>query len=333
MAFKVVARIGVPSIPLDELHKIGAELTLVPLSTEEEIIANASDADAILVGANEPFNAKAIKGLKRCKILARMGIGYNNVDAQAATQEGIAVTVVDDASVDEVSDHAMALLLTLSRGILPLNTAIKSNKSNTREEIEKTRNNMHRLNTQTLGLVGVGRIGGALGRKAKAFGLRVVIFDPYVTAEKAKEWGFEPASFEHLLKEADYVSIHAPLTPETKNLFGLAQFKMMKPSAYIINTARGGLIDEAALAQALREGMIAGAGIDVTAVEPPGPDNPLVPVDNAILTGHSAFYSDISNIELRTRAIASVIAALQGNWPAGLVNPQIKQQANCRIVK
>ncbi|MBI2907189.1 MAG: C-terminal binding protein [Chloroflexi bacterium] len=330
MAFKVVARIGVPTIPVEELKKIGAELTLVPLSTEDEIIANAADADAILVGANEPFTAKSIKGLKRCKILARMGIGYNNVDAGAATAEGIAVTVVDDASVDEVSDHAMTLLLTLSRGILALNVAIKSGNT---AAIADLRARMRRLNTQTLGLVGVGRIGGALGRKARAFGLRVIIYDPYVSAEKAKELGFESVDFETLLKEADYISIHAPLTPQTRNLFGLAQFKKMKPTAYIVNTARGGLIDEAALAQALRDGVIAGAGIDVTAVEPPRPDNPLIPLDNAILTGHSAFYSDISNIELRTRAIASVIAALQGNWPPGLVNPEIKQKANCRIGK
>lgn len=332
MAFKVVARMGVNDVPEDRLADIGAKLSLVPLLKEDDIIANASDADAILVGATEPFTERVIRNLPQCKVMSRMGIGYDNIDVRAATEEGIAVTVVDDASIDEVSSHAMAFVLAFSRRLFPLDRAVKALKwQQGLKEIDGIRSGMQRLNQQTLGLVGVGRIGRALAGKGKAFGLRVVFNDPYVSEETAKALDIQPVDFQRLLRESDFISLHAPLTPETRHLFGLPQFKMMKPTAYMINTARGGLIDNEALHQALKEGLIAGAGLDVTSPEPLNTDSPLLSLDSVMITAHSAFYSEMSQRELRTRAVDSVVTALKGTWPVSLVNPEVKEKANRRI--
>lgn len=332
MAFKVVVRMGVNDVPEDRITSVGAKLCLVPLLKEDDIIANASDADAVLVGAAEPFTKRVIKKLSKCKVISRMGIGYDNIDVRAATEEGIAVTVVDDASIDEVSDHAMAFLLAFARKLFSLNHTVKARQWQPGlKEIDNIRSGMRRLNQQTLGLVGVGRIGRALIRKAKAFGLRILFNDPYVSDETARELGIESVDFQRLLREADFISLHAPLTPETHHLFGLAQFKMMKPSAYVINTARGGLIDQDALYHALKEGLIAGAGLDVTSPEPLPTDSPLLSLDNVIITAHSAFCSDMSQRELRTRAADAVVTALKGTWPASLVNPEVKERADRRI--
>lgn len=333
MATKVVTREGLAlNLAKEMLSKVGAQLIFAPLWTEEDIIKYASDADAVIVAASEPYTKKVIQTLGKCKIISRMGIGFNNIDVEEATRQGIPVAVVLDASVHEVSDHTVALLLAFSRRIFPLVQAVRRGiwKAGS-AEIVKVRGQMFRLNQQTLGLVGVGRIGARVAQKARAFGLRVLGYDPYLSSPELQQRGAEKVDFGQLLREADFISLHAPLTPETRGMFGLKEFRGMKPTAVIINTARGAIIDEQALYQALAEGSVAGAGLDVCEPEPPRPDNPLFQLEQVLVTGHSAFFSESSMLELQQKATEAAIAALRGDWPPLLVNAEVKEQRNRRI--
>ncbi len=335
MAFKVLARPDLPTlISKDILKRIGGELVQVPVFTEEDLIKHGADADAALISAIEPYTAKVIRAMPKCRILARTGIGFNNIDAEEATRQGIAVAIVLDASVNEVSDQAMAFLLAFSRRIFPIAQAVRQGlwKAGSKG-MEKARGQMFRLNEQTLGVVGVGRIGSRMAMKARAFGMRVLGYDPYLSSEELKAKGAEKVEFAGLLRESDYISIHTPLSAETKNMFGSGQFRQMKPSAVVINTARGAIIDEKALCQALSEGMIAGAGLDVTNPEPPSTDSPLLKMDQVLVTGHFAYFSETSVRELHVKSAEAIIAALQGKFPPFLANPDVVKQPNCRIKK
>jgi D-3-phosphoglycerate dehydrogenase len=335
MAFKVLARPDLPTlVAKDILRQAGAELVQLPVFTEADLIQHGADADAALISAIEPYTAKVIRALPKCRILARTGIGFNNIDAEEATRQGIAVAIVLDASVNEVSDQAMAFLLAFSRRIFPVAQAVRQGlwKAGSKG-MEDARGQMRRLNEQTLGIVGVGRIGSRMAEKGRAFGLRVVGYDPYLSAAELQKRGAEKADFATLLEGADYVSIHAPLSAETKNMFGPAEFKRMKPTAVVINTARGGIIDEKALCQALSERMIAGAGLDVTNPEPPSADSPLLKMDQVLVTGHLAYYSETSVRELHVKSAEAIVAALRGEWPPFLANPDVTQQPNRRIRK
>lgn len=333
MSAKIVARTGMDFRLAEKmLNEAGARLVRAPLWTEDDIRKAAADADGVLVGAAEPYTAGVIQVLGKCKVISRVGIGYNNIDVKEATRQGIPVAIVLDASVHEVSDHAMALLLAFSRRLLPLVQGLRRGvwKSGS-TEIFAVRGQMFRLKEQTLGLVGVGRIGSRVAPKARAFGMRVLGYDPYLSARELEERGAEKVDFEQLLTESDYISIHAPLTPETEKMFGLREFQKMKPSAVIINTSRGGILDETALHQALLGGAIAGAGLDVCDPEPPSPENPLLQMEQVLVTGHSAFFSLSSMLELQHKATEAILMALRGEWPPMLVNPEVKEQKNRRI--
>ena len=330
---KVVARTGLDFTVAEKvLSKAGIGLVPAPLWSEEDIIKHAADADAAIVAAIEPYTARVIQTLGKCRILSRMGIGYNNIDVEAATRQGITVAVVLDASVHEVSDQAMAFLLAFSRRLFPLAQAVRNGIWRAGSaEIVKARGRMFRLNEQTLGVVGVGRIGGRMPAKARAFGMRVLAYDPYLSAQELQQKGAEKVEFDQLLRESDFISIHAPLTPETRGMFGLKEFRKMKPTAFIINTARGAIVKEGDLHQALVEGAIAGAGLDVSDPEPPDPKNPLFQLEQVLITGHSAFFSETSMMELQQKAAEAVVAALRGEWPPVLVNPEVKDRKNRRI--
>ena len=334
MPSKVVARVGLDFAPAEKmLAEAGAQLILASLWTEEDLIKYAADADAVIVAATEPYTKRVIQTLRKCRIISRLGIGFNNIDVAEATRQGIPVAVVLDASVHEVSDHALAFLLGFSRKIFSLAHAVRKGTWKTGStEIVRARGQMFRLNQQTLGLVGVGRIGSRTAPKARALGMRVLGYDPYLSALELQQKGAEKVDFDQLLREADFISLHAPLTSETQRMFGLKEFRKMKSTAVIINTARGALIDEQALYQALVEGSIAGAGLDVCEPEPPAQDNPLFQLEQVLITGHSAFFSESSMLELQQKATEAVIAALRGDWPPVLVNPQVKEQKNRRIV-
>jgi len=332
MSFKVVSGVGGGPDYEAELSQVDAQLVLARVWTEDDLIKNAGDADAVMAGTIEPYNRRVIEAMTKCRVISRLGVGYDNVDLEAATEQGMAVAYVPDASIIEVSDHAVALLLALSRKLIPVDRATKNGLWQVGKlEIFAMRMPMFRLSEQTIGVVGAGRIGSIFVRKARPFAGRVIVNDLYLSAEAVKKMGAEQVDFEYLLRESDFISVHAPATEETRLLFSLDEFKKMKPTACIINTARGEIIDEAALFTALSEGYIAGAGLDVTYPEPPNADNPLLKLENTIVSAHSAFYSGRSFMELRQRTLEAVVRALRGEWPRDLANPEVTKSSNRRI--
>jgi D-3-phosphoglycerate dehydrogenase len=258
-----------------------------------------------------------IRQMSRCRIIARFGIGVDNVDVAAATGAGIVVTRVPDYCLDEVSDHTMALLLALVRKIPFANSLVNAGRWGMPAVAP-----IHRLRGTVLGLVGFGKIPQLLAPKAKAFGIKLVAYDPYVSESVMSIAGVEQVDFAKLLKVSDYVSIHTPLLPETHHLFNADIFAQMKPTAYLINTARGPIVDEAALAHALETRRIAGAALDVLSSEPPV-ISPLFGRDNVILTPHMSFYSVESLIELQTKAAEDVVRVLTGQMPHNPINPEV----------
>lgn len=300
-----------------ELKKIGADLIESTGSDEESIIEAAKDADAIL-NCYAELTPRVIESFKKCKIIARYGIGVNNVNIPAANKKKIIVTNVPDYCIEEVSDHAIALILACARKICQLNKTVKSGKWDFKDYRP-----IYRLKGQTLGIVSFGKIPRRLVEKVSAYEFNIISYDPYVDKEIVAKYNVKLVTFEELLKESDIITIHAPLTKETKGIFGSEQFKLMKNSAYLINTARGGLIKDSDLAQALKEGEIAGAGLDVLEDENVNSHHPLVSLENVIITPHSAFYSEQALKDLQYKAVQEVIRVLTGENPKSCVNPEV----------
>jgi D-3-phosphoglycerate dehydrogenase / 2-oxoglutarate reductase len=297
------------------VSRAGAELRMASAPTPEGIVAAARDADALLV-TYAKINADMIREMKKCKIISRFGIGVDNVDIEAATRQGIVVTKVPDYCIDEVSDHAMALLLSLVRKI-PFSSA----RAHAGRWEMPAVTPIHRLRGTVLGLVGFGRIPQLVAPKAKAFGMRVMAYDPYVPLDVMEQAEVGRLEFAELLKISDYISIHSPLLPETHHLFSDEVFRQMKPGSVIVNTSRGPVVDEAALARALDSKQLAGAALDVLEQEPPV-SSPLFGRDNVILTPHTSFYSVESLEELQTKAAEEVVRVLSGQPPRNPVNPE-----------
>jgi D-3-phosphoglycerate dehydrogenase / 2-oxoglutarate reductase len=298
------------------LSKIGAELRLADRPTPDAIVKVARDADAVLV-TYAKITADMIRQMARCRIIARFGIGVDNVDIAAATDGGIVVTRVPDYCIDEVSDHTLALLLALVRKIPFANSSVHAGRWEMSAVVP-----IHRLRGTVLGLVGFGRIPQLVAPKAKAFGLKVVTYDPYVPQHITTQADVERVDFAELIKVSDYVSIHTPLMRETEGLFNADVFRQMKPTAYLINTARGAIVDETALAHALDAGQLTGAALDVLSQEPPTA-SPLLGRNNVILTPHMSFYSVESLVELQTKAAEEVVRVLTGQMPRNPVNPEV----------
>jgi len=334
MRFKVVVTMTLPQhhfdTPYEEevLGKLGAEVTKYKrCATEDEVIAACHDADAIL-NVFEPFSKRVIENLSKCRIISKLGTGLDGTDVNAATEHGIILTNLPEWCNEEVSDHAVTLLLACSRKLLKMNkVAVKPGLAWWSREAREPLEPMFALRTQTLGLVGFGKIPRTLVPKAKAFGLRIIAYDPYLPPSEIEKHGVEPVDFDRLLQEADFISLHAPGVKENYHMFGAEQFKKMKPTAYLINTARGAVVDEKALYTAASQGWIAGAGLDVLEKEqPPDPDNPLLKLDNVIITPHNGSYSETSYWELRRTPVDEVARVLQGKWPVYLANPQVKEK-------
>jgi D-3-phosphoglycerate dehydrogenase len=283
----------------------------------EEVRDAVADADAIL-NCYAPLPAEVIRGLDRCVVIARYGIGVDTIDLDEATAKGIVVTNVPDYCIDEVSDHALALIMSLTRGVTLLDRKVRSGSWTPTDARP-----LHRLRGHTLGLVGFGRIARALATKVAPLGFRVVTTDPFVSDEVVREAGAEPMTLEELLVVADVVSVHAPLTDDSRHLIGATELGMMKAGAILVNTSRGPLVDLDALRAALVEGRLGGAGLDVLEVEPPGADDPLLHRDDVIVTPHAAFYSEESLEELQRKAVEQVIEALAGRTPPYAVNADV----------
>jgi D-3-phosphoglycerate dehydrogenase len=274
----------------------------------------AAEADAIMTNwAQVPESV--IAAAPRCRIVARLGIGLDNIDVAAATRRGIVVTNVPDYCLIEVAEHTLALLLALGRKVAFFHHDCRRGHYDLRAWMP-----IARIEGQTLGLVGLGNIGRLVARKARGLGLRVVATSRTPRSETGIEWR---ASLDDVLRESDYVSLHLPMTPATKHLIGAPQLALMKPTAYLINTARGGLVDHAALAAALVASKLAGAALDVQDPEPPDLATPPWNDPRVIVTPHAAFVSTESLENLRTRVCRQVIDRLEGRLPENVVNPQV----------
>ena len=296
------------------LRAAGVEYRLHQAKSEEDVIAAARDADAIIL-QYAPITGRVLDGLPRCRIAVRYGVGVDTVDLAAATERGVMVANVPDYCIEEVSDHAIAMLLSLWRGVTSYDRAIRNGTWSTTE-----RRPMPRLAGKVLGVIGVGRIGTQAARKAAGVGMRVIGYDPYLSSLPA---GVEKVTLDELLQQADAVSLHMPLTVESRHLINEAALRKMRPSALLVNTARGGIVDTSALIRALQEGWIAGAALDVLEQEPVPRDSPLLSLPNVILNPHASWYSDQSVPELKRKTAETAIAVLRGQRPTSVVNPDV----------
>lgn len=332
MTFKVVHTFVLPDVDLGEeiLEPLGATLVKGMWRTEDEIISHGRDADAVIgVVSIQPFTRRVLEAFVNCRIIAGIAVGFETVDLEAATDCGIVVTNVPDYCIDEVSGLAITLVLALSQKLLQIDKTVRERQISftlDRKALMDVLYPRFRMRGQTLGIVGLGKIGTATALKARGLGMKVIAYDPYVLRAVMESRGVRPVDLDTLLRESDFISLHTPLTPETRNMIGYEEFKKMKPTCYFINTARGGCVDQAALPRALQEGLIAGAGIDVTVDEPVHADNPLLEMPNVILTGHSAWYSTTSDLELFHKPMTQVVMARKGEWPLYAINPDVKEK-------
>ena len=303
----------------------GGEMVVAPDGDEATLIELARDADAIMT-CFAMVTENVVRAAERCTVIGRFGVGVDNIAVSTATELGIAVTYVPDYCVDEVSDHVMALLHAWNRKIVLFDRAVKERGWGSQPLTMR----MMRLRGKTLGIVGFGRIGQAVAVKARAFGMNILAADPVVPSETVESFGGSLVDLPTLLGESDFVTLHAPLTESTRNLIGRDELAAMKRDAFLINAARGPLIDETALYDALSGGTIAGAGIDVMVDNAPPQEHPLLSLDNIIITPHVAFFSQESTLELERRAAAEVVSVMQGRMPENLVNHAVLQHPHPR---
>jgi len=305
----------------DILARVGVEIVPTVCKTEDEVIAACRDAHAILA-SSAPFTRRVIAELKEALVICRYGIGVDTVDVPAATEQGIIVANVPDFCFDQVADTAMSLILSVPRKVTYLSNLIRQGVYKRDLAVP-----IHNFRGATLGLVAFGNIARNVLGKAVPFGFRVIAYDPYVKPEAVRQFPVTMVDFDTLLGESDIVSVHAPLTKETRHLFNEAAFRKMKPSAFFINVGRGPIHDQQALARALKEGWIAGAGLDVLEKEPPDPNDPILTLDNVVFTPHYASYTEEAYHELRVKTAENAAAVLRGEFPKYVYNPEVKPNA------
>ncbi len=298
----------------EEFDRIGVELKLAQVQEENDLISACREADGLL-NQYALLTRRVLEHLPKCKVVSRYGVGVDSVDLRAATDLGIIVANVPDYCIDEVANQTLSMILGLIRKTAYFDQKVKSGHWDFRSGIP-----IYRTKGKTLGLIGCGKIGLEVAKRISVFGVRVIAFDPYL--EKAPE-GIELKEFDAVLKESNFISIHCPLNDSTHHLIGEPAFGRMEKKPIIINTSRGPIIDENALIQALKEGLISGAGLDVLEKEPPDPRNPLLKMDNVILSPHLGFYSEESIRELKQRTAKNVSDVLMARRPVSVVNHQV----------
>ena len=335
MDFKIVLTSWVISRrDIEEFQqKLGAEVILAPSLTEDEIIAAAKDADVVAT-LMLPFSRRVIESLPRLRVIYNAGTGFDAIDLEAATEAGIAVAYPGDYCREEVADHAIALTLTLGRKICQINQVVRKSgwDSFERKAVRRVLPPMYQFRSQTVGIIGLGRIGQGIAARARGVGFRVLGHDPYLPDHVFEEMGIFKADLKELLANSDYVILQAAFTKGAHHLIGKEQLALMKPSACLINTARGSLVDQTALYKALKAGQIGGAALDVMEEELTGitEDHPLLTLDNVIITGHSAFYSEQSNLKYRERMFEAFASAMGGQCPDWIVNSEVRDEFNRR---
>ena len=288
------------------LKRLDPDVRMSKSASADDILAVARDADAILV-TYAKLTGDLLRQLQRCKAIGRFGLGVDNIDLVAAKEKGIAVNYVPDYCIHEVSDHAMALLLSLIRKIPLSNTVVQAGRWEMPVVVP-----IRRITGTVLGLIGFGNIPRLVAPKAQAFGITVQAYDPFAKPEVFTAANVASVDFDTLLRTSDYLSVHAPSLPETRGMLNEEAFLKMKKGAYIVNTARGPLIDEAALVAALDSGQVGGAALDVVTIEPLAKDSPLLGRNNVIVTPHTAFYSIEALAELQSKCAGDVARVLLG---------------------
>ena len=282
-------------------------------------LEEARDADGIVVSWGIDVGREMIERLERCTVIGVSSVGVDMVDVEAATAHGIVVTNVPDIFIEEVADHTMMLLLGSARRLNEMQAMARNGWSEAWTSLSR----VHRLWGQTLGLVSFGNVARAVARRARVFGMHVIACDPYTSELKMTAEGVEPVPLATLLERSDYVSMHPPFNEETERMMGAVEFRAMKRTAVLVNCGRGRTVDEPALIAALEAGEIAGAGLDVLEHEPPEPGNPLLEMENVIVTPHVASATSRMRPESRRRAGREVALVLRGRWPMSCVNPAV----------
>jgi D-3-phosphoglycerate dehydrogenase / 2-oxoglutarate reductase len=306
----------------EEFDRIGAELILAQVKEEEDLIRVCREADG-LINQYALLTRRVLENLPKCRVVSRYGVGVDSVDLKAATDLGIIVANVPDYCIDEVANQTLSMILTLIRKTAFLDQKVKSGQWDFHLGIP-----IHRTRGKTLGLIGCGKIGLEVAKRISSFGIRAIAFDPYI--EKAHEV-IELKDLDTVLKESDYISIHCPLNDSTQHLVGEREFKKMEKKPLLVNTSRGPIIDEKALIQALAQGLISGAGLDVLEKEPPDSKNPLLKMENVVLSPHIGFYSEESISELKSRTAKNVSDVLTGRWPGSVVNREVMGETRSAI--
>jgi D-3-phosphoglycerate dehydrogenase len=322
----IIARVERAAIaaPLSDeaevIGKAGIELMDIDAATEDEVIAKARDADVVFI-VRTAFTRRVFENLPKLRAVIRCGVGYDNVDVDAATDNRVLVVNVPDFCFEEVSNHAIVLIIACAKKLVQLDHALKTAGWKASRQVLDP---MGSIWGQTLGIVGCGNIGRMTARKAKCFGLNVIGSDPYVDRNLAGESGITLKSLPEVMRESDYISLHPCLNRETFHLIGEKELALMNPSAYLINTSRGSVVDEPALIRALQDKRIAGAGLDVFEKDPIDPDNPLLKMGQVIVTPHSASYCEASFKRLRISVGQEAVRVARGRWPRNVVNKDVK---------
>ena len=313
---------------LDQFPELDIDLRGIPVSDEDDLIARCVDADALLCSTLEAINHRVLSSLPKLKVVSRYGVGLDNVDLDAATDLGIIVTHYPQYCTSEVADHAVSLILGLNRRIVEFDRDLRqgawvAKRFETRKMLSHV---IPPLREQTLGIIGFGRIGRESAKRMAPFGVKIVVCDPYIDPTEITSRGAEPVALDELLSRSDIITIHSPLTPETRGLLGKKQFAAMKPGAILVNTARGPILDLEALTDALSSGHLGGAGLDVFYPEPLPIESPFYSMPNVILTPHAAYYSERSVETVRNETLNQALLALSGRRPTTVANPGVLEK-------
>ncbi len=325
MKVAITSESDVTPVVMEVFESAGVEVVKRACRTAEEVIETARDADGILVAIRPLTDRRILEALPKLKVICRNGVGVDSVDLEAATELGICVCNSPGVNTSEVADHAMALLLSITRQIPPLNEKVKAGAWSDRPgEMTRNRSDLKRIAGNTVGIAGFGNIGQAFASRIRGFGpARIIAHDPFTPQTVADLSGVQLVEFNELVEESDFISVHMPLTESTRHIFGRETFAKMKPTAVIVNTSRGPVIDESALAEALSTGQIAACGLDVTEVEPVDAESPLLNLPNLTITPHVAGASPVSGVEGSRRWAENAVRILNGQAPWGLANPDV----------
>jgi D-3-phosphoglycerate dehydrogenase len=311
---------GAAGAHVEMLRRAGFEVRFpakTALIKEEDTLAALQGIVAVIAGS-EPYTDRVLGGLSQLRIISRNGVGYDAIDVPAATRRGIAVTITPEANHQAVAEHALALLLAVARSIVP-------NANDTRQGIWRRRTIFIPMRGKTLGIVGLGRIGRSVAVRAAGFGLRLLAFEKFPDRQFAEKHAIQLVDLDTLLAQSDFVTLHTPMTAETKELINRRTLALMKPGSILINTARGPMVNEADLVEALKSGHLAGAGLDVLTTEPPPAGHPLLALDNVVVSPHVSALDSQAVEDMSVAAARNILDIFAGNWPDGsLVNPDVK---------